>query len=278
MEVGVNLYGLVDELHQNKEKTLEAVAEIGFSFVEVMMAFEEDYEMYRQIPELSERLSSESMVEELIPQLENIGIVVGSCHIGFKPGTTILDYEKRLIDFAKRTGIRNYVVSLIFGELDFTKMHITAFNEAVPRLEEQGIHLMYHNHFHEFAPIKELNEESNYLEYFLANTKNSVKLQLDIGWVDYTGRDVTEFVKNYCHRISALHLKDLAKNVTEENLQESFVALGKGRVPIKEILQMVDEMTIVKYGIVIDQDKSNENILEDLRFGWNYCQKENKGN
>ena len=74
----------------------------------------------------------------------------------------------------------------------------------------------------------------------------------------------------YKYLIGCLHLKDLAEGFSKENLDSSFVAIGSGVVNNKDAILVKEQFNLGEYGIIIDQDKSNGDILEDLKEGFEF--------
>jgi sugar phosphate isomerase/epimerase len=68
------------------------------------------------------------------------------------------------------------------------------------RLAEAKMSFAYHNHAFEF--------ENDGLRTLFQSASQSVKAQLDLGWVQHAGENPADFVRELGSRISSVHLKD----------------------------------------------------------------------
>lgn len=73
--------------------------------------------------------------------------------------------------------------------------------------------------------------------------------------------------KKYQDRIVLLHLKDIVKDAGIHNRDNCFMAVGNGVIPLKEILEAAKSCALDEKGIIIDQDNSFGNILDDIAAG-----------
>ena len=54
----------------------------------------------------------------------------------------------------------------------------------------------------------------------------------------------------------------------EMDRDDVFVAIGEGVVENLEIFNLLDKMDIIENGIIIDQDASKNDIMEDIKTGF----------
>ena len=66
----------------------------------------------------------------------------------------------------------------------------------------------FHNHNKEFNAFN----NATFWDYIASNTPKTMPLQLDIGWVNYAGKDPIYFIKKYPKRTLATHIKVRTKN------------------------------------------------------------------
>ena len=109
------------------------------------------------------------------------------------------------------------------------------------------------------------------LDYFFSLAGEKVGLQLDIGWAG-VGGDELAIAQKYADRIVSIHLKDFAPgtkgNFKNENMpKERFCAIGNGEIRTAEVLAIRDSFARFNGSIIIDQDHSPTDILEDIRIG-----------
>ena len=97
--------------------------------------------------------------------------------------------------------------------------------------------------------------------------KSLLKLELDVGWAKFAGASVVGLMKKYRDRIELLHFKDIREDACPENRSTCFTAVGEGSIPLKDILKEAKNCPIAEHGIIIDQDDSPTDILDDIKRG-----------
>lgn len=281
-KIGVQMFGTSDAINKSGvENVLKTIKEIGYSSVEMCTIFGAGF------PEVQEKLDEMSKLynmplpssvwdvketEEKINMAKNIGLEVVSIHafaLGGIPGIV----EKcipEIVNFAKRNNIKNIVVSYMIKDVDGCEKVKEDINILVRALSQEGISFCYHNH--ELEHIK-VDGDKNVLDYLIEICDPRLKLQLDVGWAKYGGEVVEETILKYNKKIVSLHLKDLDKNYRNINRNDAFVAVGDGCVEIKEAINMSEHMDLISDGIIIDQDNSKTDIMEDLKKGYLYILK-----
>jgi sugar phosphate isomerase/epimerase len=128
-----------------------------------------------------------------------------------------------------------------------------ALNERGKRLRESGIHLHYHNHDFEFAPVDGPNTGMDILLNEL--DFNAVDLCLDVGWVWRAGLDPADWMQQHRERIGYLHLRDFVG-------QES-VVLGQGSIDLKRIIEGISTLPDCRW-IVVEQDPTSPDPLRSM--------------
>lgn len=274
IDLGIQLYGLTKELDKDMWGTIEKLKKIGYHSVELLVAFQEQYDEYAtQYGKNPACVWSEKQMLENIPNLTKIGLEVSSCHLGGYPAKSVCEYKDKVIEFSKISGIKHFVISYMFSTKEQCELYASDFNEVVEDLTKEGITLSYHNHGSEFTIIDVDGKQMTAMDYFLELCKPEVTLQVDIGWVAFGNADVMSFMKKAGKRVVSIHIKDFKEGFSEETVDESFIALGDGVVNIKEVLERLDKYNnIHKNGIIADQDKSTGNILDDIAKGFENIQ------
>jgi sugar phosphate isomerase/epimerase len=90
------------------------------------------------------------------------------------------------------------------GVIEFAK----ELTVLAKKLKPYGLFIGFHNHEQEFNDFR----GSTYWDYIAQNTQNSVLLQLDVGWVNYAGKDPISYVKKYAGRTLTTHYKIRTKD------------------------------------------------------------------
>lgn len=272
MKLGCGLFGLAKELEADFWGTMKALADAGFTAIEPLYAFKEDAALLPGSPVpsfLKTIMWNEEKVTEYLPKLNDMGLAISSMHVGFLFGTSVETGCEELIGFAERTGITRFMTSLEFDTMEKTEEAIQRMNKAAQVLDGTGVTLGYHNHYMEFGSI---DNAGTFMDYFLENTNQSVRLQLDVGWQMYGGSDVLQFMQNYLERIQSVHLKDFVRGFEAVPEDEVFAAIGDGMLPTRQVLKFLPRLDIIEHGLMIDQDRSSKGqaLLDDLKKGVSY--------
>ncbi len=273
MYIGVNFFGLRRNLYYDFEGTLDTIKNHGFQSVEVCIGFGENAEPPEEFkqkipPELLREMSGgiwdQSVAEERLDIIRAKGLLVVSAHIMLGEQQTpeeVLAMLPQVIEFGKNNQISYFVISLA-KKLPEMKLYIDVVRQMSEALEREGMTLAYHNH--EIELVEENGETA--LAYILEQCP-LLKLELDVGWAKFAGASVLELMRTYRDRLELLHLKDIKSDASEATRTTCFTAVGEGSIPLKEILLEASDCPIVEGGIIIDQDDSEAEMLDDLVRG-----------
>ncbi len=187
LPVSVQLWSVKDTLKNDFHGTLKSLADMGFAGVE----FAGDFGPYSDNP------------AALKAKLTDLGLVASSAHIGFdtlnesKIDSTLLFYKTLgvttlYVPWDERAWHPEGVKSLV---KDLTKVsdYATRFNMKIG----------FHNHNKEFNAYN----NATFWDYIATNTPKIMPLQLDIGWVNYAGKDPIVYIKKYPQRTLSTHVK-----------------------------------------------------------------------
>lgn len=273
MNISVNFFGLRRNLYYDFEGTLDRIKEIGFNAVEVCIGFSPNNEMpeefRRMIPadilrEMSGGIWDQSVAKERLDMVKAKGLKVSAAHIMLGAQQAPEELQAMIpdiIEFGKINEIAHFVISLS-KNLREIKAYVEALNEMSEALKKGGMTLAYHNHEIECMP----EEGTTALAYILEQCP-LLKLELDVGWAKFAGTSPLEFMQTYRDRLELLHLKDIKMDASPETRATCFTPIGEGSIPLKEIMQEAANCPIGEYGIIIDQDDSERDILDDLACG-----------
>lgn len=193
MKYGLQLYSVRDIADKDMDTALREVAAMGYSSVEFAGFMGHS-------------------AEEIKAMLDKYGITA----IGSHTSIDLLNDENYDATTAFNKAIGNKNIAIPSAKLG-TKKGIDTFvetvNSLIPRLEEQGMKLHYHNHDFEF----EKNEDGIIPEYEIIN-RTAINLEVDTYWVFNAGVDAIEFINEHKDRISLIHLKDGIKGGTGRSL------------------------------------------------------------
>jgi len=282
IKVGVQMFGTSEAVAKNGvENVLKTIKEIGYTSVEMCTIFGSEFpEVQEKLDEMAKHFnmplpasvwdSKETL--KYIELANSIGLEVVSVHafaLGNVPGFVEKSIPE-IIEFAKISKIKNIVVSYMIKDAEGCDKVKDDINILIEALSPEGISFCYHNHELEHAKV---DGEKNVLDYLIEICDSRLKLQLDVGWAKYGGDDVKETILKYNKRVISLHLKDLDENYKTIDRNDAFTAVGDGLVEIKEAISMSEHMDLFENGIIIDQDNSKTDIMEDLRKGYEFIVK-----
>lgn len=253
--VGVQLYTVRDQISKSLERTLEQVAEIGFTHIESAGHGANKY-YGKSAKEFKELLKS----LKLIP-------VSGHYSTGIANpddiGTLSKGWEQAL-DQMNEIGQEYAVLGYLRGEerrsMDDYKRVVDLLNLAGEKAKQKGIQLCYHNHDFEFQEL----EGQLPMYYILDNTDAElVKMELDLFWITKANYQIKDFFDRYAGRIPLWHVKDMDE-------KGDFTEVGSGNVDF-DLAFSNKELAGMKY-FFVEQDQSN-NPLKSIEKSFGYVQK-----
>lgn len=270
MNIGVNFFGQKFKLYHDFDGTVEALKEHGITSAEICVEFSGNGEppkaLKLHIPnEIFKQMSGGIWtLKDASGRLERVralGLTVVSCHmmLGAEMTSGLLSGTlPTLLEFGKANDILYYVFSPMknLGEI---KPLIPAIKEVSDALAEAGITLLLHNHEMECIP----ENGTTALDYALEQCPR-LGLELDVGWAKFAGADPVALMKKYHDRIPLLHFKDVRADACAANRDTCCTAIGEGSIPLQAIMAEVPNCAIVEHGLIIDQDDSPTDILEDV--------------
>lgn len=273
MNIGVNFFGPKRKLYHDFDGTLERLSNSGITSAEICVSFagsgEPPKELNLQLPlealrEMSGGIWSTDTAPDRLAAVRAHGLAVCSCHmmLGFQTTPELLTgVLPTLLDFGKANRITYYVFSPM-KDLNGIRPLIPAIRNVSDALAAEGITLLLHNHEMECIP----SDGVTALDYVLEQCPN-LGLELDVGWAKFAGADPVALMKKYSSRILLLHFKDICADACAANRDTCFTAIGEGSIPLREIMSAVPCCAIAEHGLIIDQDDSPADILDDLARG-----------
>jgi sugar phosphate isomerase/epimerase len=111
---------------------------------------------------------------------------------------------------------------------------------------KEGLRFGYHNHNPEFAPLP---DGKTGFDILLQETDaESVKIEMDIGWVAAAGVDPVALLHKHRRRVTQLHVKDIrATTRTNYALAQDPTEVGNGRIDWPALLKAADRAGIKRY-------------------------------
>lgn len=185
--ISVQLWSVKNTLKADFEGTLKELAAMGFKGVE----FAGDFGNYAEDP------------EGLKSFLTSIGLQASGAHVGIKGLRG--DELTKTLTFLKALGVDLVIIPADSRawEADGIKSLAEEVTALSATLAQMDMTIGYHNHDMEFRTF----EGSTFWDYLAINTPDNVLLQLDVGWVNFAGKDPIEYVKRYPGRTLTTHYK-----------------------------------------------------------------------
>lgn len=172
--------------------------------------------------------------EDVASALERNGLATAGMHVGIddiESSTTPVAETCRTLD------TDHLVVPWLepehFETRDAIQATATRLDSLADTLADHGITLHYHNHDQEFTTV----DHRPALEH-LAEATDTVRFQVDLGWVGAAGYEPLPFLDSIGDRVDLVHLKDYDAQAGEP------VPVGAGHLDIAATIDAVRDMGV----------------------------------
>lgn len=196
--ISVQLWSVKNAVKQDFKGSLTKIADMGFKGVE----FAGDFGPYKNDP------------EGLKAFLSSLGLKASGAHV--QMDQLKADKFDQTIDFLTRLGIDLIVIPIDNRAWNPEKIdELTAeLTQLTKKLAKQDIHFGYHNHAQEFGDFN----QHTFWDHLAQNTPKNMVLQMDVGWVNFAGKDPIHYVKAYPNRTLSTHIKIRTQGNTGKNV------------------------------------------------------------
>jgi len=198
--IGLQLYSVRDSMAVSPQRTIEAVAKMGYKYVEA--AGYNDGLFYGMTPVEFKALLK---ANKLYMPSSHTGQVVPNAA---KWDETMTWWDKCIaahIAVGAKYIIQPFMDNVGFESLAGTKRYCEYFNAVGAKCKAKGILFGYHNHDKEFKDI----DGTTVYDYLLQNTDPSkVFFQLDLWWIHVSGKKALDYFNKYPGRFLFYHVKD----------------------------------------------------------------------
>lgn len=269
MQIGINTFGIAKLLSKDLDGTLERLREMGYTCLEPCIYFDGAFPRpVRAGLRLGLRIGGTYGglwqqcygAEELALRAKERGFSVLSVHSFLPVGERGCRWLEEGAALLERIGAKFLVISPMKGSIREAERLIPALREVSDLLHARGISLLLHNHAPEFTREADGRTQADVL---LAAVPR-LGLEPDTGWAQVADQDPVQLVRTYAGRIGLLHLKDIAALQRHPR----FTAIGEGILPLKEVLRAAQGCALPEGGVIVDQDRSDGDLLRDLRTGF----------
>ena len=237
---GIQLYSVGTDLRKDFPGTLKRLAEMGYTDVE-----------------LADTLGKPAAA--LRKAFAAAGLVCRSAHYG----VDVLEKDlERTIVYAQDLGLRYMVCAfpriadLKAPTRDEWLWHADFFNTVGRRIKRAGMQFAYHNHNMEFTLY---GTRTGYDELLARTDSDSVKLELDCGWVAAAGLDPAVVLAQHPGRFRLLHVKDIkAGGVPNTALQIETTDIGAGVLEWRKIFAAAKTAGVTGYYVELEPASTPE--------------------
>lgn len=250
--LAIQLYTVRDAISKDPEKTLERLASMGFTKLEIYGYNGSFFGKTRN---------------EFQTILKNVGLQVISSHhttgiLHHENGTLLSNWEKSVEDL-HCIGSEYMVCSYLFPE-ERTPENYKKLPELLTKSGEiahkAGIQFAYHNHDFEF---EKFDDTRNIYDFILENSPSDVvKMELDLYWMAKAGIDPLSYFEKYPKRFPLWHVKDMKADTKD------FTEIGNGTIDFKTIFESREKAGLEYW--FLEQDSSDKDIFESIEISKKY--------
>ena len=228
--IGLQLWTVRNQLAEDVDATLTAVADAGYWQVELGNVTENG-EVATKARDLGLKVTSAFINWSSICQPKKV-------QAGKAPSTD------QILEAAKALELKH----LVFGYIgkgsretaDQFKAHAAAANTFGEQCQKAGVQLCYHNHSFEFGPI---DGAKNGFEVFIEEFDPQLcPFELDVFWAAIGGYNPVKTLRRLSGRVSQVHLKDLKDGVDtiyDEGKvpKDAFQEVGDGVIDMAAVIE-----------------------------------------
>lgn len=278
MQVGLQMYSVRNAFERDPFGTLEAVAEIGYRFIEVA----------NHKAEQDAGTGINISARDLKAKADGLGIRIIGAHFMPTDWADIDAYYKdaaaidRTIDYYSELGSSSISLPIdFFPTKDYLLGRCDLYNAIGEKCHRAGMRFLYHNHYHEFQRF----DGAYMLDLIMQNTDpRYVGVELDAYWTLRGALNPVEKIREYGDRIAIIHEKDFPfdqvqhlnawtvldqdvpldfKGFLEQVKPEHFTEVGEGIIKVQDVIDAANEFG-VPY-ILVEQDYTRLGELESIR-------------
>ncbi|WP_312903030.1 sugar phosphate isomerase/epimerase family protein [Chryseobacterium taichungense] len=253
--LAIQLYTVRDAIAENLEKTLEKLASLGFTGLEIYgyngNFFGKNRNEFKEI-------------------LKNTGFRVISSHhttgILHKEQGTLLQSWGKSVEDLHFIGSEYMVCSYLFPEertIENYKKLPELFNKSGEMTKNAGIQFAYHNHDFEF---EKFDDNQNVYDFILTHSSSDlVKMELDLYWIAKAGLDPISYFEKYPGRFPLWHVKDMKSGSLD------FTEIGNGTIDFERIFKVKEKAGLRHW--FLEQDSSDKDMFESIRISQDFIAK-----
>ncbi len=236
----LQMYSLRHEIAADPEGTIRRVAGLGFDGVELAGDYGWPASRWQTV-------------------LGEAELMVVSAHSGLE--ALEADLPTR-IKFARAIGTNTLIVPALSKSLQTTAGYHEAacrLNTLGQRLANEGFTLGYHNHAFEFDRLERSNPLCGMDILLMDTDPGLVHFEFDTFWLEYSGHNAVDFIRQHAARVFFVHAKDLRKRDRED------VPAGVGDVDFPTLMSL---SSANGWQVILEYE--NDHAVEAVRRGAAY--------
>lgn len=257
--VGVQLYSVRDDMKTDALGTLKKIAAMGYKHVEHAGYTDRKFYGYSAV--------------EFKKILGDLGLTMPSGHTVMRgehwdaSANDFTDAWKATVEDAATVGqmivISPWLDESLRKDYDGLLKFMDVFNKCGELCKKSGMKFGYHNHDFEFS---ESVNGKKIFDIIMENTdKSLVAQQLDIGNMYGAGGRALEIFKKYPGRFESMHVKDEIKSEKGEMGGYESTVLGKGVLPVKEIVDAGRKSGGTKHFIIEQESYQGKTPIDSIK-------------
>jgi len=247
LPLGVQMYTLRNEQAKDFVATIEQVAQIGYTGIELA------------------GYGNLKSAQECKKAIDDAGLVVCASHTIIETLESDLD---RVLDENEHLGNRSIVCPWMpeqrRQDASGWKQAAESLTKIGAQCNKRGFVFAYHHHSFEFQRFDGKTGMDILIE---SADPNLVKLELDTYWLVHGGVDPLAFINRVGERVVLVHLKDMA-----DDKEQRFAPVGTGKLKFGPILQ-ASARAGARWGIVEQDNCYDTPPIEAVRTSFNNLQK-----
>ncbi len=269
--VGIQLYSVRDDMKRDPQSTLEALAQMGYKYVEHANYIGRKFYGW-EAKEFKKRL------DDLGMKMPSGHTVMGKMHWD-DAKNDFTDLWKYTVEDAAVMG-QELVISPsidmgIRKDKNLLLKYMDIFNKSGELCQKSGMRFGYHNHDFEFS--EKLDGELLY-DIMLNNTDPTlVAQQLDIGNMINGGGVPAEVMKKFPGRFVSMHVKDeVPSSAGHEKFESTVLGKGSGQIDVQALVKLGDKEGGTKHFIIEQESYQGLKPLDCMKQniaimrGWGY--------
>lgn len=190
---------------------------------------------------------------QLKSELDQNGLTMPTGHFAID---LIENEPKKVMDFASALGVRAIYAPYITpemrpGDAEGWKALGKRLEDASKPFRDAGYEFGWHNHDFEFQALP----DGSFPHDLLFEAAPSLSWEMDVAWVVRGGADPFKWIDLYKHRISAVHVKDIARE-GENRDEDGWADVGYGVVDWKALIPVLKSTSARHF--IIEHDNPSD--------------------